>query len=446
MAVTTLLAMRLASPRVSGRGCRAMCMIVLSLTIAVLAMLAAQASGVVRKSPAKPPLSATAGPVSAFTLPLRGYRGMTVTPALSIGPSHVGRVKITVRVKRTVRVAHHRRRTKWVTRTRFVRRKITSKQEYLVLSGSSHSDLVALSLSGAVKLLSTGLPPGTTAPSEQLSGAPEYASVQVDRRVWLLDDALDPALLYMVGPRNRPVQVASLTGAFTDLIAGPGNNLRAADNSGTIASCAITRRLSVTCTSVSVPSTFAGGQVVALGQAGGRIWVTDNSGELGRLNPFNGVFTGPFGDINQNGQAAGEASSDPHTLASGARSVLYLAGGQESNPLFQNNLILRVNARNGAVTATYKGGLSDVIALTVGADGNIWFVDETNAQTGGGDVGVLNTRSGVLQQYPLPPGYQLPASGAAISPGPVGSNTLFITLQTVRSGQPAFGVISTVQY
>lgn len=76
-----------------------------------------------------------------------------------------------------------------------------------------------------------------------------------------------PATLYVVGPRNTPLEVARLTGVLTDLAAGPGALLEASDNAGAIVSCRITRRPSAACAPVAVPPTFAGGQVAAVGQA-----------------------------------------------------------------------------------------------------------------------------------------------------------------------------------
>lgn len=176
------------------------------------------------------------------------------------------------------------------------------------------------------------------------------------------------------------------------------------------------------------------------------MWFTDDSGELGRLNPLKGIFTGPFGNAGKGAQQYGEASSDPRTLATSGS--LYVAGRQQSDPRFHDNSILRIDSRNGHLATRYTGGLHNVVALTVGPDCNIWFIDGPGSQTtaarepAAGMIGVLERASGKLVQYPLPRGYELPTRGATITPGLVGSGTLFVALQTSLGQEPAFGVIT----
>ena len=99
---------------------------------------------------------------------------------------------------------------------------------------------------------------------------------------------------------------------------------------------------------------------------------------------------------------------------------------------------------SGARLGSFSRGLTNVVALTAASDGNIWFVNETDASTGAGTVGVLNTADGSLAQYKLPSGYRLPSSGASIEPGPVGSNTVFFTLQTTVGARAALGEVTGI--
>lgn len=363
--------------------------------------------------------------IQVFKVGSGAYRGMVITPALSTGPSRMARVRGPG--------------SKWTTKT------VPSKQEWVVVTGAMNADLLSVSTTGKVRLLTSGLLPPAAVPSGQVSGLPSYGSVQADGHVWLLDYSLDPAPLYAVGPSGRPVRVAWLKGDFTALTAGPRNTLEAADNSGSIVRCSITKHPAARCASATVPARFDGGQVAALGQAGGRVWFTDDSGELGSFNPSGNRFAGPFGNLRVNGQSAGQGSADAGTITADLKGWLYMAGGQASDPLLENDQIRMINPHNGRLTHIYSRGLTDVLGLAPGADGNIWFLNQTNAQTGAGKVGVLNTTNGRISQYALPRGYRLPRSGAAIGAGPSASNTLFFTLQSDSDARAAVGVVSLPQ-
>ena len=134
----------------------------------------------------------------------------------------------------------------------------------------------------------------------------------------------------------------------------------------------------------------------------------------------------------------------PGPIVSTSSSRMYVAAGQDTNPLFQNNLIRLIDPRNGRLLHNYSRGLTNVVALTVGPDGNIWFLDQTNAATGAGRVGVLNVSTGVISEYALPKGYRLPANGPGIASGPAGSKTLFFNLVTVKGAMPAIGEVNEV--
>ena len=252
----------------------------------------------------------------------------------------------------------------------------------------------------------------------------------------------DRCRLRSVSVSGRATEAASLTGDFTDLAAGPGNTLEAADNSGTIVRCKISRRPSARCRSVAVPAKFDAGQVAAIGQAGGRVWFTDDAGELGSLSTSGNRFGGPFGDLRVKGQTAGEASADAGTITTDLAGWLYVAGGQGSDPLFENDLIRMINPHDGKLQYTYSRGLTNVVALTGGGDGNIWFLDEKNPITGAANVGMLDTSTGQITESALPREFRLPRAGAAISPGPAGSNTVFFTLQSAVGAHPAVGEVT----
>jgi len=394
----------------------------------------------------------TAPPVTikAYTVPRGTYPGVALTAALSNGPSRYETVKIKIKVQRTVKVKikvgkKHKTVLRTVTKTKIkrVKENVASAQDWMVVSASTSSDLLSVSPTGQMTLVATGLLPQGNVPSGQISALPGYGSVEADGRVWLLDYSVSPAPLYAIGPGGAITLAASLQGDFTGLTVS-GNTLLATDNSGFIDKCAISKQATASCTAVPVPLTFDNGQVDAIGTAGGHFWFTDDSGELGLFRAANNSFSGPFGDHTVSGVSAGEASSDLGTITASSAGALYLAGGQEADADFQNNLILRVNTKTGGLAHTYSTGLTNVVAMTGGADGNIWFLDETNSTTGVGKVGMLNTTTGRIYEYALPKGYRLPASAFAIGSGPQSSDTVFFTLQTTVGAHAAVGVVSGI--
>jgi streptogramin lyase len=273
---------------------------------------------------------------------------------------------------------------------------------------------------------------------------PTYGSVEVDGHVWVLDYSAVLAPLYAIPPNGHPLEVATLTGDLTDMTAGPDNTIVVSDNAGDLDRCAITKQPHASCSTVPVPTRFDAGPVDAVGQAGGRIWFTDDAGELASFNPSKGSFAGPYGDLSTGAVVSGEASADPGTIAGAPNGELFVAAGEGSDPLFENDLIRVIYPSSGTRLGSFSRGLTNVVALTAASDGNIWFVNETNASTGAGTVGVLNTLSGTLRQYKLPTGYRLPRSGVSIDPGPVGSNTVFFTLQTNAGGNAALGEVTGI--
>ena len=388
--------------------------------------------------------------VRAFTLKVPGFTGMRVTPAIINAPSHRARVKVTytVTVTVTVTVKHKGKKKKKKVkklekRTKFVTETINSPQEWVVVTSGLEAEVLSVTAGRKVGTVASSLLPPAVAPGGQTSVLPTYGSVDADGYVWVLNYSAAAAPLYAISSSGHTQEVATLAGALTDLTAGPDNTLEMTDNAGFIDRCAINKQPHASCKALPVPIKFDGGQVDAIGQGGGRVWFTDDVGELASFNPANNSFAGPYGDLS-GVVVAGEASALPDTITSAPDGDLFVAAGEGSDPLFENDLIRAISPHSGARLRSFSLGLTDVVALTTGADGNIWFLNETNTSTGAGTVGVLDTANGVLHQYPLPKGYRLPASGVGIDPGPIGSDTLFFTLQTSAAGTAALGEVTGI--
>jgi len=389
--------------------------------------------------------------VRAFKLSLPGSTGMQVTPAISVGPSHRARVKVmyTVIVTTTVTVKHKgkKKRKKTVRkrekRTKFVTETINSTQDWVVVASGLEAEVLSVTAGGKVGTVATSLLPPGVVPSGETSVLPTYGSVDVDGYVWVLNYSAAAAPLYAISPSGHTQEVATLSGAITDMTAGPDNTLEMTDNAGFIDRCAINKQPHASCKALPVPVKFDGGQVDAIGQGGGRVWFTDDVGELASFNPATNSFAGPYGDLS-GAVLAGEASALPRTITTASNGDLFVAAGEGSDPLFENDLIRAISPHTGARLRSFSLDLTDVVAVTTGSDGNIWFLNETNTSTGAGTVGVLETANGVMHQYPLPKGYRLPASGVGIDPGPIGSHTLFFTLQTTAAGAAALGEVTGI--
>jgi streptogramin lyase len=399
-------------------------------------------------APADAAASSTAqvlGPqVHAFQLTEPGLSGLRITPAISTGPSQRRRVRVIYTVTVTVRHRGRRPKRKQERRTRFVTETINSKQEWVVVTGAQGADVLSVTPEREVGVVATGLLGPAVVPSGQTSLEPTYGSVSVDGHVWVLDYSAPLAPLYAISPGGHALQVATLTGDLTDMTAGPDNTIDVTDNAGNLDRCAINKQPHASCQVVPVPTSFDAGPVDAIGQGGGRVWFTDDAGELASFNPSGERFAGPYGDLRTGAAVAGEASAEPRTIADAPNGDLFVAAGEGSDPLFQNNLIRAINPSTGARLRSFSRGLTNVVALTAASDGNILFVNETNASTGTGTVGLLDTDSGTLHQYAIPKGYRLPPSGVSIDPGPIGSSTVFFTLQTNAGGNAALGEITGI--
>jgi streptogramin lyase/drug/metabolite transporter superfamily protein YnfA len=428
----------------------------------IIAMLTAVALSLCVALPAA--ADAQAPKVYAFKLKVPGFSGLHITSALSQVPSQRERVKVkytvpvtvTVTVTVTTTVKHKgtkkketkrekRTEKKTETRTKFVTETFNAKQDWVVLTGAAGTEVVSVTPERKIGVVATGLQAPTTAPPGQTSLLPTYGSVEADGHVWVLDYSAPLAPLYAISPSGQLLDTATLTGDLTDMTAGPDNTIVVTDNAGDLDRCAITKRPHASCKVVPAPIKFDGGQVDAVGQGGGRVWFTDDAGELASFNPSRGTFAGPYGDISTSAAiVTGEASADPGTIAAAPNGRMYVAAGEGSDALFENDLIRAINPRSGARLGSFSHGLTNVVAMTVGSDGNVWFVNETNAITGTGTVGVLDTVDGALRQYKLPAGYRLPPSGVSIDPGPVGSDTVFFTLQTSLGANAALGEVTGI--
>jgi hypothetical protein len=385
--------------------------------------------------------------VRAFTLRVPGYSGLRVTSGVSPGPSQRRRVKVTYTVTVTVTVKHKgkvKKKKKTEKRTKLVTETVNSTQEWVVVSSGPEAEVLSVTAARKVGLVATNLLPPAAVPSGQTSLRPTFGSVELDGHVWVADYSATPAPLYAISPSGHVQAVANLTGDLTDMSAGPAGTIEVTDNAGYLERCAVSKQPRASCQALPVPTKFDSGPVDAIGQGGGRVWFTDDAGELLSFNPSRNSFAGPFGDLISGATPTGEASADPGTIASPTNGNLYVAAGEGSDPLFENDLIRVISPRTGGRLNSYSSGLTNVVALTAASDGNIWFVNETDASTGAAKVGVLNTVYGTLHQYKLPKGYRLPESGERIAPGPIGSNTVFFTLQTTSGAKAALGEVTGI--
>jgi streptogramin lyase len=418
-----------------------------SRRIVVLLTAAALLLCVVVPAAAAASSTAPAPKVRAFKLTVPGYSGLRITSGISTGPSQRRRVKVkyTVTVTVTVKQKHKKKKIKKKEeRTKFVTETVNSKQEWVVVSSGLEAEVLSVTAARKVGVVASSLLPPASVPSGQTSLEPTFGSVEADGHVWVLDYSAPLAPLYAISPRDQVLETATLTGDLTDMTAGPDNTIDVTDNAGNLDRCAIDKQPHASCKAVPVPTKFDSGPVDAIGQGGGRVWFTDDAGELASFNPSKDSFAGPFGDLRTGAVLTGEASADPGTIATAANGDMYVAAGEGSDPLFENNLIRTIAPRTGAPVTSVSSGLTNVVALTAASDGNIWFVNETNASTGAGTVGVLNTLYRTVHQYKLPNGYRLPPSGVSIDPGPIGSDTVFFTLQTDAGSKASLGEVTGI--
>jgi len=285
-----------------------------------------------------------------------------------------------------------------------------SDAEWVVVSGG-RQDLISITPQGAQSMVSK-------AAFQADNGPPvAYASVDADGYDWILDNdqSVPEDSLYAVGAATSESPglstVSTFDGYAQDMTLGSDGALYISDDAGNLIRCQITAAPSASCTRYPLQAEFDGG-AYAVGPGGPLVWFTDAAGELGSISS-QGTITGPFADP-QNG--VGALSTDPGTIVQAANGVVYAAGGAEGNTA-GNNQIVSFNPASPSGLGIVASGLSNVVALTVGPDGNVWFLD-AGANQGAGAVGCLDISTGAVTEYPLPSGVSLPVSGARIAAGP----------------------------
>jgi streptogramin lyase len=305
-----------------------------------------------------------------------------------------------------------------------------SDAEWLVVSGRNQQ-VVSITPTGQQQTIASGMATGVNGPLL-------YASVAADGYDWILDNDQGPGnVLYAVGapdsqsPGLNPV--ARLGDYGQDLTLGPDGALYAADNTGLIR-CQISAAPAASCSTTPLPLPFyTGAGAFALGAGGGQVWFTDGLGELGSYGPAG--FGGPY-------PAAGvaAASTDPGTIVTAGNGMLYAAASSSPGSGVNDELVeLDPQAPDGLRVAA--SDLGNVVAMTVGPDGNVWFLDAGD----GGLVGELNVATGDVFRFALPAGFALPASGWRIAPGPsvpgpTGDGEVFFTATTSNGGEPQAAV------
>jgi hypothetical protein len=300
-----------------------------------------------------------------------------------------------------------------------------SNAEWFVVSGKTQN-LISISPSGRQSTVASGLASDNGAPVN-------YASVDADGYDWILDNDQGPGnVLYAVGAADSPSPglnpVARLGDYGQDMTLGPDGSLYIADNDGIIR-CLITSAPSASCATETVPSPFyTGAGAFAVDGGGNAVWFTDGSGGLGAYGA-NG-FSGPY-------PAAGAqpGSIDPGTIVTAANGFVYMAngGGSDSG---NNTQIVNFSPGDPSQVNTVTSGLGNVVAMTVGPDGNVWFIDAG----GNGSIDELNIATNQVTGYGLPSGLALPSGGWRIAAGPSvpssdGTGEVFFTGTTAPGGQ-----------
>jgi len=303
--------------------------------------------------------------------------------------------------------------------------------EWFLVSGSASGTLLEEPTAG-------GTPNIVTPNLDDNAGKSPFLSlVTADGDTWA-----EPAGSGMVGfqPNGQLASLPAVVKAFPfdahDMTADPSGNLYIPDNSKSdIAQAFIdTSDLAKSTGNLwTVGSGFSSTEPAAVAYAGGLLWFTTDSGQLGSIEvaSSSSSVSGPYSE---------QANGDGHTLTPGADGDLWAVGGGGSGS--GGTAILRVDPQCGALAGSYSTGLPaspQISAITSGPDGNIWF-----AESGANQIGQLNVGTGAITNYPLPAGYQLAAPGSEqIAPGPSGSGTLFFSAETSgASPVPAIGEVT----
>lgn len=300
-----------------------------------------------------------------------------------------------------------------------------SNAEWFVVSGRTQN-LLSISPTGQQSTVASGLASDAGTPVN-------YASVDADGYDWILDNDQGPGnVLYAVGAADSPSPGLNPVARFgdygQDMTLGPDGSLYISDNDGVIR-CAITSAPSASCSTAAVPSPFyTGAGAFAIDGGGNAVWFTDGSGELGAYDA-NG-FSGPYPS-----SGAVVASTDPGTVVTAANGYVYMASGASSGS-GANTAIEDFSPGDPDQVQTVASGLGNVVSMTTGPDGNVWFIDAG----GNGSIDELNTATNQVTDYALPSGVSLPQSGWRIAAGPSvpsanGTGEVFFTATTASGGQ-----------
>jgi virginiamycin B lyase len=285
-----------------------------------------------------------------------------------------------------------------------------SDAEWVVVNGA-HQDLLSMTPSGVQSIVAKSAFRSDNGPPVA------YASVDADGYDWILDDdqSAPENTLYAVGATTSEspgVQaVATFDGSARDMTLGADGALYISDDAGNLIRCRITAEPSAICSAYPLAANFDGG-AYAVGAGSPLVWFTDAAGKLGAIGS-QGNISGPFADPRAN---VGALSTDPGTIVEASNGLVYAAGGAESSSTGNNEIIV-FDPSTPSSAGVLTSGLSNVVALTLGPDGNVWFLD-AGANHGGGAVGRIDIHTQAIVEYPLPSGISLPSSGARIAPGP----------------------------
>lgn len=300
-----------------------------------------------------------------------------------------------------------------------------SDAEWFVLSGRAQ-DLLSISPTGQQSTVASNLASDAGTPIT-------YASVDADGYDWILDNDQSPGnVLYAVGAPDSPSPGLNPVARFgdygQDMTLGPDGSLYISDNDGVIR-CRITSAPSATCSTAVVPPPFyTGAGAFAIDGGGNAVWFTDGAGELGAYGSDG--FSGPYPS---SGGPVG--STDPGTIVTGANGYIYMASGAASGS-GDNTRIVAFSPGDPDQVRTVASGFGNVVAMTVGPDGNVWFIDDG----GSGSLDELNTATNQVTSYALPAGLWLAQSGWRIAAGPSvpgtdGTGEVFFTGTSAPNGQ-----------
>jgi hypothetical protein len=304
------------------------------------------------------------------------------------------------------------------------------------LVNAQWQDLLSMTPTGTMAHVGTGFATDVGPPDA-------YASVDADGFDWILDNfqGSPEQALYAAGAPGSPhagvTRVASFNGYSEDMTVGSDGHLYIADNDGNIIRCAITRAPSAVCVPAPISGPFDGG-AYSIGSGGNAIWFTDAAGNFNAYS--GGAFSGPYWT---------GASIDPGTMVTAGNGNVYVAAGPSAGG--DNTEILTFSPGDPAGVAVASSGFQNLVSMTLGPDGNIWFLD-AGGDNGAGVIGRVNITNNAVSELPLPDGYSLPSTGARISPGPNvpgpgGTGEVFfnVTAAGSRLGTAAIGEVTGIR-